>query len=111
MQNFIQPGDTMNFTAPAGGVVSGNGYKVGQLFVVATRDVAAGSRFQGATGGVFDLPKAGGAWTEGALVYWDDTAKNCTLTSTSNLLIGCAAEATSSTTGRVRLNGHARANG
>jgi predicted RecA/RadA family phage recombinase len=61
------------------------------------------------------LTKAGSqAWTVGALVYWDDTNKRCTTVATGNLLIGAAIaavdNAAGSTTGRVRLNGVARAN-
>jgi predicted RecA/RadA family phage recombinase len=47
------------------------------------------------------------AWTVGAPIYWDDTAKLFTTTSTSNTLAGVAvaAAANPSATGRVRLNG------
>jgi predicted RecA/RadA family phage recombinase len=47
------------------------------------------------------------AWTAGALVYWDDTAKLFTTTSTSNTLAGVAVAiaANPTATGRVRLNG------
>jgi predicted RecA/RadA family phage recombinase len=114
MKNFIQPGETMTFTAPAGGVVSGKGYKIGQLFVVAAHSANAGAKFEGQVVGVFDLPKAASqAWTEGALVYWDDTEGECTTTATGNLLIGVAATAVSNDAGnvigRVRLNGIGRA--
>lgn len=114
MKNFIQRGDSMTFTAPTGGVVSGGAYKIGQLLVVAGSTAAAGARFAGAAVGVFELPKVSAqAWTEGALIYWDNTAKLCTTVSTSNLLIGCAADsaANPSSTGIVRLNGNARADG
>ena len=114
MKNYVQPGDVMTFTAPAGGVESGRGYKIGQLFVVAAHSADAGAKFEGQVTGVFDLPKvASQAWTEGALVYWDDTKGECTTTATGNLLIGVAAAAVSSDAGsvigRVRLNGIGRA--
>lgn len=111
MKNFIQPGDCMTFTAPGGGVVAGKGCKIGQLFVVPTTDTAAGLPFSGCVTGVFDLDKVSAqAWTEGALIYWDNAAKNCTTVSTSNLLIGAAAAvaANPSATGLVRLNGVGR---
>ena len=62
--------------------------------------------------GVYDLPKtASQAWTVGAKVYWDNTAKACTTTVGSNTLIGIAVLAVGGgageTTGRVRLNGAA----
>lgn len=114
MKNYIQPGDVLSLTAPSGGVVSGNGYKIGQNFVVATGDAAEGEPFQGKTTGVFELDKATGAtWSEGQLLYWDDTAKNVTTTNTSDMLIGSAveAEASGDTVGLVRLNGIAQSTG
>ena len=114
MNNFIKPGDVMTWTAPSGGVVSGTGYKIGQCFCVATGTVAEGKPFEGMCCGVVSLPKAtGAAWTEGALVYWDDTAKNVTTTSTGNLRLGVAGKAAASgdTTGTVRLSGTPGPNG
>lgn len=108
MNNFLAPGVTVELTAPAGGVVSGNMYKIGQLLVVAAKSAAVGERFNGQTMGKFTLPKATGqTWAEGALVYWDDGAANLTTTSASNQLAGAAIVAAGSgdTTGVVRLNG------
>lgn len=114
MKNYIQPGKVMTFTAPAGGVVSGVGVKIGQLFVVPAADAAAGAAFEGMVTGVFDLPKLNAqAWTEGQLIYWDAANTRCTSASAAGLLlIGCAAAAAAnpSATGRVRLNGVAAAN-
>jgi predicted RecA/RadA family phage recombinase len=114
MNNYLQPGDTVTLTAPSGGVVSGTGYKIGQLFVVAKNTVAATLPFEGKTTGVHTLPKTTGtAWTEGALLYWDDSTDKATTVAEDNLLIGCAVEAADSgdTTGTVRLNGIARTSG
>src|SRR6185437_7705068 len=107
MNNSVSPGKIAQFTAPSGGVVSGLGYLIGSLFVVATSTVSAGLPFEGAVVGVFDLVKlAGTAWTEGELIYWDNTAKNCTVVSTSNTRIGVAArlggELSAAVVGRVR---------
>lgn len=113
MNNFIQPGYVVTLTAPSGGVTSGTGYKIGQLFVVAANDAAEGDPFEGQTIGVFTLPKTTGqSWAEGALLYWDDSADKATTTATGNLLIGSAvvAGASGDTTGAVRLNGTAGAN-
>lgn len=111
MNNFVKPAEVITFTAPTGGVVSGTGYLIGALFVVATISTAVGTQFEGCVIGEVILPKAAGAWTEGQLVYWDNTAKNVTTTSTSNTRIGCAAQvggqASGDTTGAVRLNGAA----
>ncbi len=113
MNSFIQPGNVLTLTAPAGGVESGKGYKIGQLFVVAAEDAAAGAAFEGMVAGVYELPKLSAqAWTEGALVYWDAANSRCTTVTTGNLLIGCAtaAAANPSPSGVVRLNGVASAN-
>jgi predicted RecA/RadA family phage recombinase len=109
MQNFIQPGNALTFTAPVGGVVSGGAYLIGALLVVAAVSASAGESFSGARVGVFELPKASGqAWTEGAALYWDNTAKVCTTTSTSNTRIGYATRAAASgaTVGAVLLSGY-----
>lgn len=109
MQNFIKPGNTMTFTAPTGGVVSGTPYLIGGLLVIATSSVAVGLQFEGEAVGVYSLPKAAGVWTEGAVLYWDNTAKNVTTTSTANFRIGSAAavggQLTGDTLGAVRLDG------
>lgn len=110
MKNYVQHGDTIPLTAPAGGVIGGNGYLIGALFVVALHSAADGKPFEGRVCGVVKLPKTSAqAWTEGAKVYWDNAAKECTTTATSNTLIGVAAAvaANPSGTGVVRLNGAA----
>src|SRR5579885_2814703 len=114
MKNFVQDGEIVVVPAPYA-LASGQGAKVGQLFGVAVADAAQNADVPLKTCGVFDLPKVGSqAWTVGALVYWDDTNKRCTTVATGNLLIGAAVAAVDggvgSTTGRVRLNGTARAN-
>lgn len=113
MKNYVSPGENVTITAGAA-LTAGNGLKTGQLFGVVQETVASGADVVVVTRGVFDLAKVSAqAWTVGALIYWDDTAKNCTTTATGNLLIGCAiaAAANPSSTGRVRLNGIARADG
>ncbi len=114
MNNFQQAGDTITLTAPSGGVVTGLGYKIGNLFVVATATVAETLPFEAQVTGVVELVKdAGTSWTEGELLYWDDSASNVVDASGSTagkLLIGCAAAAADSgaVLGDVRLNAVAR---
>ena len=110
MKNFIQPGLSVQLTAPAGGVVGGMGYLIGGAFGVAGTSAAAGALVEFRIDGVIDLPKAAGAaWTEGLLLYWDNAAKNVTATATGNTKIGVACrvggETAAATIGRVRLNG------
>ncbi|MBF0116451.1 MAG: DUF2190 family protein [Magnetococcales bacterium] len=106
MKNFVQPGDTVTVVAPVA-VNSGDGVLVGALFGVALSTTAIGANVEMLTEGVVDLPKAAVAITQGAKVYWDNTAKNVTTTSAGNTLIGCAivAAAVGDGTVRVRLNG------
>ena len=109
MNNYIKPGNTMTFTAPAGGVVSGSAYMIGSLLVVAAISAAATLPFEGMAAGVFTLPKAtGSAWTEGQLLYWDTANSNLvTAQSATARRVGCAAAAAASgdASGQVRLHG------
>ncbi len=117
MQNFKQPGELVTLTAPSGGVTVNLGVQIGQLFVVATSTVAQTLSFVGRRLGIVELVKdAGTAWTEGELLYWDDSAKNvvdASGTTAGKLLIGSAAEAVGSAVlvGKVILNGTARPDG
>ena len=107
MKNFIQKGDTITLTAPYN-VSSGGGLLVGSIFGVASNDASSGNDVETATQGVFSIAKTSAqAWTQGALIYWDDTNKVCTTTSSTNKLVGTAtaAAANPSSTGYVRLNG------
>ena len=106
--NYVQEGETLTLTAPYIRT-SGQGALVGAIFGVALVDVASGAQASFATEGVFDLTKTSAqAWaTVGLAIYWDDTNKECTTTSSGNTLIGAnvATAANPSSTGRVRLNG------
>lgn len=95
MKNFVQRGDTLDLTAPEGGLASGQGCLFGSLFGVAATDIAAGEKGAIVLTGVFTLPKtAGEAFTEGAAAYWDGS--EVTGTATDNTLIGHVVEAAAS---------------
>lgn len=107
MKNYIQPGDVLNVPAPAN-VSSGDGVLVGTLFGVAAYSALQNGEVQIKTKGVFELPKTSAqAWTVGAAIYWDNTAKVCTTSSSDTVLIGKAVAAADnpSDSGLVRLNG------
>jgi predicted RecA/RadA family phage recombinase len=113
MINDVQTGDYMTFTAPSGGVVTSLGYLIGSLFVIATVTAAQTEPFVGKTTGVISYTKPGSeAWAEGVKIYWDNSAKKMTTTSSGNTLVGVAAQVVGSgageTTGKVRLDGVAR---
>jgi predicted RecA/RadA family phage recombinase len=113
MKNLVQTGDVITLNAPYALATGGLGFLVGSLFAVSLSGAASGAAVEGAVNGVFDLAKATGqAWTQGARIYWDDAAKNCTTTVATNKLIGVAVPVTGSTglglaagdtVGRVKL--------
>lgn len=109
MKNYVQKGETLTLTAPYA-VSAGGGALVGSVFGVATNDYANGEEGEFQVAGVFDLTRETGAstgFTQGTLIYWDNTNKRVTKTLTSNKLIGVAAKAAADgdATARVRLNG------
>jgi predicted RecA/RadA family phage recombinase len=109
MKNFVQNGKNVDITAPYA-VVSGGGVLVGALFGVAIADIASTEVGTIATEGVYTLTKATGAGTngdQGAVAYWDNTAKKVTGVATNNTAIGkfLATAATADTVATVRLNG------
>lgn len=107
MKNFVQRGENLTLNAPAA-VLSGAGVLVGSIFGVANGDAALGAPVVLSTTGVFDLPKkTADDMPVGAVVYWDETAGEVTLTATGNTKIGVAiaAAGVGVTSARVRLNG------
>lgn len=103
MKNYVQPGATLDLTAPAGGVTSGQGVIVGSLFGVAATDASAGEKVAVSVEGVFELPKATGAsLAEGAKAYWTSTG-DISGTATGNTLVGHVVEAASSAATLVRV--------
>lgn len=109
-KNKIADGEVLTMIAPSGGVVSGSGYKIGDVFGVAAVTAAAGAEFALDLEGVYPLPKAATITpAPGVKLYWDDTAKNVTTTVTANTLIGAhagkVAAGAADATIRVRLNG------
>ena len=112
-KNYIQPGRTVTFTAPYQRN-AGEGALIGALFGVALATVANAAKGEFSIEGVWDITKtAAETFTEGALVYWDNTAKSVTSVATGNTRIGAAAAAAAGgdATARVRLNGMAAPTG
>lgn len=108
MQNYIQNGHVITVAGPTGGVTSGEGLIVGNIFGVAAYAAAAGDPVELATTGVFQLPKATAAvLTVGARVAWDNTAKNINVPGAGRFPVGIATEAAGNgtTSVAVRLDG------
>ncbi len=106
MKNYVRDGDRIPLIAPAGGVVAGRGYLIGDLFVIALTTAAAGVTFTAQIEGVIEHAKTGGqALAQGAAIYWDNVGFQLTTTVASNKKIGHAAAAAlaGDATGLVRL--------
>lgn len=89
MQNFVQKGDVLEYTVPAGATVkSGDVVVVGALAGVAVKDGAEGETIALNLTGVFELPKVAGALAQGVVVYWNATNKQVTSTATDNTKLG-----------------------
>lgn len=95
-QNYIQPGDqAITIIAPSGGTVAGQpvvmSAAVGKL-VIANKTALAGAELEGFTEGVYRLPKeAPLVINQFEDVYWDNTAKKVTKTTSGNIKLGQAA--------------------
>jgi len=109
MENYSQPGEVLEFTAPSGGVTTGVPKQIGNVLVVPTVTAAINIRFNALIRGVVRYTKAPSqAWTEGARVFWDAGNGRFTTVGAGNLLVGFAVEANTSgatdTIGTVYLN-------
>lgn len=95
MKTYFEDGDVLTLTAPTGGVVSGTGYLVGSLVVVATKTVAQTLPFEGLAVGCVNVTKvAEETWTEGLKIYFDESEGKFTLDSDTgaNPLVGVAVQ-------------------
>lgn len=107
MKNFVQSGDTLTLAAPYD-VASGAGLLVGAIFAVAQTSAVSGAEVEAKRKGVFTLPALStDTASVGAKLYWDNTNKRLTTTSSGNTLVGAAtaAKASGDTTARILLDG------
>ena len=107
MKNYIQENDSIQLTAPVGGVVGGQLYKQGSLIGVVVASAAEGEQFTLMLEGAFDsVPKkTGEAWSVGDMVYYETASSSLTTTASSNTWAGYAfyAAISGATTGAVLL--------
>jgi predicted RecA/RadA family phage recombinase len=104
--NYLQNGLVLDHTAGAD-IASGAVVVIGVRVGVALDAIANGAVGPLQVEGVFSLAKKStDVIAQGAIVYWDDTNKEVTTTSTSNTLMGYAIAAAGSgiTTAKVKLN-------
>ena len=107
MVEYFQRGESLDYTnAGSAKIEAGDVIVLGTKIGVAGCDIAVGAVGSVHVEGVYKFPKATGAITIGAAVYWDATNENITTTSTSNTLAGYAAAAAASadTTVLVKIN-------
>lgn len=72
MKNYIQHGETIDLTAPSGGVVAGKAYLIGAVFGVATVTAAEGEKFCLRRKGVCRFDKTTSeTYAEGDTLYFD----------------------------------------
>ena len=81
---------------PGSAVAAGDVVVLADLVCVATHAISANALGAVAIDGVFTLPKATGAISQGAIVYWDAGNSNVTTTSSGNKRAGKAAAAAAS---------------
>lgn len=108
----MKQGNVMTFIAPSGGVTSGSPVIIGSFFLMPAYDAADGEECEGATVGVFELPKkAADTPAQFSPAYWDDTNKHVTTTASGNKKVGIfgAAYANGDDSANVRLDGVALA--
>ena len=108
MKNCIRPdGRSIPLAVPySGGVTAGQGVLVGALFGVAQTDGAQNQIVECAMIGEFELPKEPSlVIAAGVRVFWDNTNRRITTTTTGNFHVGfcTVAAAAADTTVRVLL--------
>lgn len=92
MKNFIQDGKHLDIVGPSGGVSSGDGVLIGNIFGVASTDIAEDAVGVIVTEGVFELPKVAGALSAGDIVRWNTSLLKVTTTVSTFLQIGVVVE-------------------
>ena len=104
LAKYIQDGKYIDYT-PTVDITAGDIVVIGSIVGIANHDIAAGETGIGAIciEGVIEVPTDGTAITAGAVVYWNATAKQATLTSTGNTLMGKSITAATATDEVVRV--------
>ena len=102
-KNYIQPGEVLDHVAAAART-SGVPFLLGVRLAVPLTHGAIGETIAVKVKGVFNLPKVtANVVAQGALLYWDDTAKKLTTTVATNAIAGYAAAAASGTATTVDI--------
>ena len=107
LATYFQRGEALDYTNSGSTTIDANTIVLlGARLGVVGCDIAPGATGSLHVEGVYAIPKASGAITAGALVYWDSTNSVVTTTSSSNTLCGyaIAAAASGDATALVKIN-------
>ena len=89
--NYIQKGDVLDYTANGKDIASGDLVIIGSSAGVAKGDIENGSIGSVHIAGIYSLPKAADAITQGSKVFWSTANNNITTNKADATLIGIAA--------------------
>jgi predicted RecA/RadA family phage recombinase len=104
MKAYVQPGKSLTVTAPAGGVLSGQGILIGTLFGIAQYDAVEGAELEILTEGVVEIGKTSALQIDvGDRLFWDATNKVVNKTATAQVCVGIAVAAAANPSGSVRI--------
>jgi predicted RecA/RadA family phage recombinase len=104
MKAYVQPGKSLTVTAPAGGVLSGQGILIGTLFGIAQYDAVEGAELEILTEGVVEIPKTSALQIDvGDRLFWDATNKVVNKTATAQVCVGVAVSAAANPSASVRI--------
>lgn len=101
MAEFIQKGDTLNYTASSAAVKAGAVINLTSRIGVAAADIAKGETGAVHVVGVFELPLTDDSIAQGAAVYWDGSG--VTATAGENTPAGFVFEVLSADTVAVKI--------
>lgn len=101
--SYVQKGDTIDFTAAAD-VAYNDVVSLGTRVGVALENIPNGATGSVAVTGVFEAAAVtGSAFAVGDALYWDNTAKKLTKTTTDNIPAGWATEPKASAAAIARV--------
>jgi len=92
---FVQDGKAVDYR-PVAAVAAGDVIVQGNLVGIARLDIAAETLGSLAVTGIYEIAKATGAISIGAVLYWDATNKKVTATAAGNTYFGKAVTAAES---------------
>jgi len=101
--NYVQEGKALNYSPSGADLASGDFVLIGTIGGVAKTAIADGKTGAVHISSVFSVPKASGAVTQGAKLYWNSTNSNLTTTASGNTFVGVAAEAAASGDANVKI--------